>query len=458
MVARNLLTAKAIQAAKPASKEYTMGDGDGLFLRVLPSGKKTWILVYTHGKRRPKMALGDLEDVSLAAVRERAKLERQRLAVGDDPRVALIAKEAEHALKLAEMEAQAIGLAAQELTFRDMFKAWIENGVSRSDGNKSLSKAFEKHILPALGEKLVRELTETDVRDVLRKVGRDDGKGRTAVVLASGLRQMMRWAEKRKPWRPLLVDGNPADLVEPKEVVRIDYDLANECDRVLSAREICMLQTIVETLERKHANAPDRRVACRPLNPKTRLAMWIMLSTCCRVGELSMARWEHVDLDKGEWLVPRQNSKTKTEWMVFLSDFARRNFKALYALTGDTPWCFPSSDKESHMCVKTISKQIGDRQVQFKNRKTLKGRRNDNTLVLPGGAWTPHDLRRSGSTIMQSLGVVDGIRERCLNHVVGRKIGRVYGRYEFAAEKRKAWALLGQHLDKILGGKAVDAG
>lgn len=34
-----------------------------------------------------------------------------------------------------------------------------------------------------------------------------------------------------------------------------------------------------------------------------------MLSTTCRVGEMSMARWEHVDLAAGEWFIPKANVK-----------------------------------------------------------------------------------------------------------------------------------------------------
>jgi len=51
---------------------------------------------------------------------------------------------------------------------------------------------------------------------------------------------------------------------------------------------------------------------------------------------------------------------------------------------------------------------------------------------------------------MQSLGVPEHVRERCLNHVGGGKLGRVYGRYEFANEKREAWKRLGEFLDATL--------
>ena len=81
------------------------------------------------------------------------------------------------------------------------------------------------------------------------------------------------------------------------------------------------------------------------------------MSTCCRVGELSKARWEHIDFGAGEWLVPRENTKTKmNEWMVFLSPIAMRKFEALRALDAHSPWCFPAQSNEGFLDSKTIAK------------------------------------------------------------------------------------------------------
>ncbi len=91
----------------------------------------------------------------------------------------------------------------------------------------------------------------------------------------------------------------------------------------------------------------------------------------------------------------------KRDHFVYLSPFALRQFRALQARTGKTRWCFPGRDGESHVDVKSVSKQVGDRQHRFKQRKALRNRRNDNSLVLSGGEngeWTPHDLRRTGAT------------------------------------------------------------
>ena len=60
---RQLLNVKAIQSAKPRSKEYLLADGDGLFLRVFPTGRKTWIFMYSHRCRRRKLSIGDISDL-----------------------------------------------------------------------------------------------------------------------------------------------------------------------------------------------------------------------------------------------------------------------------------------------------------------------------------------------------------------------------------------------------------
>ncbi len=107
-----------------------------------------------------------------------------------------------------------------------------------------------------------------------------------------------------------------------------------------------------------------------------------------------------------------------------------------------------------HVDLKTVSKQVGDRQMRFKNRRPLKNRRNDDTLVLSGGAngeWTPHDLRRTAATMMQALGISLDVIDRCQNHVLlGSKVRRHYMHHDYAKEKREAWAKLGSRLDEIL--------
>lgn len=67
------LTATEINAAKPREKEYTLRDGDGLFLRITKNGSKIWLFDYYRpiSKKRTNMGFGTYPDLSLAAARQK---------------------------------------------------------------------------------------------------------------------------------------------------------------------------------------------------------------------------------------------------------------------------------------------------------------------------------------------------------------------------------------------------
>ncbi len=272
--------------------------------------------------------------------------------------------------------------------------------------------------------------------------------------ISSDIRQLFKWAEQRQPWRTLLSNGNPALLVDVNKLLSVDYQ--EERDRVLSAEEIRKLDKIIKEHEIAYEQAKNKRTAQRAINPRAQCAVWLCLSTICRIGELLMSRWEHVDFENRIWFIPRENVKgtrgKKNNHYVYLSDFSLKQFKRLQTLTGDTEWCFPSRDKKNHVCVKSVSKLIGDRQEQFKDRPNgLKGRRNDNTLVLGDEEWTLHDMRRTEATIMQKMGISLDIIDRCQNHIIrGSKVRRHYMKYDYAEEKQEAWERLGAQIEEIL--------
>jgi integrase len=251
------------------------------------------------------------------------------------------------------------------------------------------------------------------------------------------------------------------DLIEIKKIVSPDYDMDNERSRTLSANEIRELRDIFERSLSKYSAAPDRRKVLQSIELRMQHAIWIMLSTMCRVGETSMARWEHINWEARTWFIPKQNVKANLgNFTVYLSDFALDQFQQLHRVTGHSEWCFPAKDREGHICVKSISKQVGDHQMIFKKdkdgnpSKTTRSRPLDNSLVLSGGTtgnWTPHDMRRTGATLMQSLKVDLLIIDLCQNHVIpGSKTRRHYLHWEYEDEMREAWRRLGERLSLIL--------
>lgn len=408
-------------------------------------------------------ALGSWPKKSLANIR--AERDRLRVAVGEgiDPTAAKKAARIEKQAAIEATIAEAKRLAAENLTVADLFTEWLKDGVARQDHNAELTRRFTKDVLPSIGKKPLRTLTEKDILAMLRAV-RERGVNRYVVSLFADLNQMLAWGEKRKPWRGLMIDGNPAELVEVEKL--LDHDYQEERDRILTADEIRELRDIFERMEREYAALPpgQKYSGIRPLERKAQLALWICLGTLCRIGELLKAEWRHVDLNKGTWFLPAKNTKghrgRRQDHHVFLSIFALRQFKELHTLTGNTAYLFPATNHTGHVDLKSISKRVGDRQEQFKNRsKPLSGRRHDNTLVLSkgiNGEWTPHDLRRTGATMMQALGITLEIIDRCQNHLLGgSKVRRHYLHHDYAKEKTEAWRLLGERIDAILAADKV---
>ncbi len=441
------LTVRAIESAKPRSAPYKLMDGDGLQLRVASDGTKTWLVRYmldgTERQYRLPKTYREISGegfASLADAREQAAELRSLARRGIDYPVQL-----EQANKAEALRIDAERAASK--TVNDLFDAWLPT-TDRKDKGAELRRMFGRDVLPFVGNAAVKAVTEEEMKAVLSTiVGR--GSNRLAVMLLADLKQMYRWAERQKSWRKL-VEDNPVEGIKANKVTSDDYD-GSERTRTLSADEIRELAT---------------KLPLAGLTLRTRIACWIMLACCCRVGELIKAQWCHIDLEAGVWTIPKENAKNKTAHTVFLSEFALTCFKQLRESSTGV-WCYPDATDEAHVCIKSTTKQIRDRQMSAMNRKPMKKRSSKaDALILAGGEWVPHDLRRTGATMMQSLGVTPDVIERVLNHTEPDKLKRTYQTYDYAKEKREAWRLLGERLDllthsdttnviSIIGGKAA---
>lgn len=278
----------------------------------------------------------------------------------------------------------------------------------------------------------LRELEESHIRALLKPIS-DRGTNRTAVALLNNLRQMFGWSNGRKPWK-LLVDDPTANL-KPEDITQPGYKEV-ERDRVLSHDEIKSLV---------------RQLPAARLVKTTEYAIWIVLSCCTRIGETIMAEWKDIDLATGVWHIPEANTKGKAPaHTVYLSAFAIRRFEALKAITGASRWCFPNEDGTSHLNEKAPTKQIGDRQASLRASKPLINRsKGVSSLVLGSEKWTPHDLRRTGATLLQTVGVDQHVIERMMNHAEQNRMQRIYQQHDYADEQRDGWANLGALLDQL---------
>lgn len=307
----------------------------------------------------------------------------------------------------------------------------------RKDDGTEVIRSFERDVFPTLGNRPLSVIPKSTWAGLFD--GIKERAPRMAGRLFADLSQFLEWAVRRD-----YIEVSPLHKLKKSDIA----PAYKERERVLWVSKTDKPES--ELLELR-----DKLPAAK-LQRTTELALWLMLGTAARVGEVSRARWEHVNLDKRVWRIPSENAKNGEEHHVYLSDFALSLFKELHTLTGGTPWCYPADNKRDaegnpteHVCVKSIAKQVKDRQ----RTTPMKGRSKATaTLLLSGGEWTPHDLRRTAATIMGDRGVSVEIIERALNHVPD-KLTRTYQKSDRWPELQDAWNRLGQHLEWALNGK-----
>lgn len=434
------MTAKPGNNDKWLSEVAIWGHGS-LVARITPSGERLFYFRYSNssservtypigtysrngsegtmslaeaGQRAKELA--GLHKTGIRDIREHLTAEKVSRIAARDAEVVRLSSE-----KIAIEAEQARQAARKSVT--ELFEHWAKvDLINRKDKGAEVRRMFEKDVLPVLGSLAVADIKKSHIT-VVTDAMLARGVNRAAKIAFSLMRQMFRFAVDRD-----LIEYDPTASIRKAKIGGKDV----ERDRVLSDEEIRTLAKL----------APEAG-----LLPSTEAAIWIALSTCCRIGELLGARWEHLNLMKGSWLIPAENSKNGKPHSITLSPFAVRQFENVRAHNGNSAWCYPNTDDSGPVCSKTVTKQLGDRQRQPDQGTMSRRSAKAQALLLPGGKWTPHDLRRTGATVMTALGVLPEVAERCLNHTEENKVKRTYQRHSYTNEMSEAWNRLGAHLD-----------
>lgn len=430
-MATNILTSKALDALRienSKTKERYVADGGGLVVRVRGDKNKPlkdWFFSYTHNGKRSKLSIGKYPVIELAEAREIAAGHRKTLATGIDPKQKII----DDALaRDAEDKAKELALAKESarLTVRSLFDLWESlELINRKDLGREARRMFEKDVFPLIGELAVEDMRKAHIVQILDTMLARGIRRMVKLVLAL-MRQMFRFAQDRD-----LIENDPTASIRKakvggKDVVR---------ERHLKEPEIRDLAT----------RLPSARLLIT-----TECALWIMLSTCCRIGELCKAQWKNLNIDEATWYIPDTDSKSGKPHTIYLSPFALAQFKTLLTLKQSEVWIYPNTDKTNYVCTKSITKQLGDRQLA-EGKTRMSGRsKHGEALKLDGGKWTPHDLRRTGATTMGNLGIRPDVIEKCLNHTEENKMKKTYQHQSLIEEQKQAWEILGARLEILI--------
>ncbi|MFM0098732.1 tyrosine-type recombinase/integrase [Paraburkholderia nemoris] len=426
------LTVIELKALTLADIGQTIKDGGGLW-GVVRNGSAGGVSAafwyrYRMGDKSRDFTCGTWPKLSLKAIRAARDEARKLVANGVDPIEQAKTDKAQREAKAEQAKADAEA-ASNRLLVRGLFDRWVAADlVKRKDGGAETIRGFKKDVLPAIGNRYADEIRGADIMAVLDSVV-ERGAMRLANRLLAELRQMWGYGLVRE-----LVAIDCTASIEKKHVGGKEV----ERERTLSDAELKALPSALKT-----ADLLDGSVH----------ALYVALGTLARIGELIQAKKADIDLQARIWRIPKGNSKNTDANIVYLSDFAHWHMQKLMALSKSDIWLMPgrsNDEQETHVGLKSITKQVSDRQITFYDRPAHSKRtKQENALVLSDEKWTPHDLRRTGATLMQSLGVLPVVVDKCLNHRDQNRIRRTYQRYDYAKEKQQAWEILGVQLQAV---------
>ena len=276
-MAKELLTAKHVENAKPKNKAYRLRDGDGLFLYVPRSGVNAWQFRYKLSGVGQSATLGRADRITLAEARAMAEEARKQVAQG-------LHLTTEKRLNKARI------IAATAATFGEYAEAWVETENRRAqwtpDYREEVAASIKNH-LSDLALLPVAEITAAIAAPVLRR------RERRAPDMAKKVRQRLRGILDQAvedgliPYNPLPASRRHKGGTKRKHIPAL---LARtDVGHVLRAADVAELSRGV------------------------RRAHLLVAATVQRIGEVTPAEWAEFDLEKGTWAIPRSRMKRKDE-------------------------------------------------------------------------------------------------------------------------------------------------
>jgi hypothetical protein len=151
------LTGLKVKKMAPKKRRYEFLDGKGLYIRVMPSGTKSWVFRYLFEGRPRRMTLGGYPGVSLAVAREKHALAMQEVQRDVDP--GELAKAAKAKRKAAP-------------DFEDLLKEYWTHELGKTRSGQERRRLAEKDALPLWGHRNVADITRRDAVLLLDRVHR----------------------------------------------------------------------------------------------------------------------------------------------------------------------------------------------------------------------------------------------------------------------------------------------
>jgi integrase len=377
------LTDVAIRKARPTDKTRRLFDAGGLYLEIAPSGGKWWRLKYRIAGKEKRISLGTFPAVGLKEAREAREKAKADIAASRDP---------SELRQQARQEQQ----TNAERAFEPVARAWLKHRRSGwgAKTHGMIAASMENHVFPRIGSMPVDDVEPKVIRELVKTI-EATGAAETAGRIFQRIRAIYRYAIAHEltthdPTYPL----KPAEIFKPRQTRHRASLPQAEMPGFLAA------------------------LANYDGDPRTRMALELLILTAVRPGELRGIRYSEIDEKQALWRIPAARMKMKTEHLIPLSRQALELLATARPYSDNSGLVFPSP---------------------FYPGKPLSDGTLNSALVRLGykGLTTAHGFRTVFSTATNEAGWRADIIERQLAHEDRDEVRATYNRAQWLDDRRR---------------------
>ena len=389
------LSDTTLASLEPEDMDYRELDGNGLYFRVQPNGKKSWLFRYKKADGKWSwLGLGAYPMVGAANARKRAAELQEDATMGKEVQTKVTIKQKQ--------------IATTSMMFSTLMGDWLATKVNNWDEvtyDKAV-KSIHRHIIPEFGHRDYSQITPQEWLSFFKSLQNDLGIYTQIEKLTSYCRSSYNLAKFRGE-----ITSNPL------EGMTEFLDKGNRGN--MKHVELYELPELIQAI---------RTYASRPIA----IGLELLVLLFPRPSELREAVWDDFNLDQAEWIKPAEKTKTGIIHAVPLPKQAITLLRELQSFKTESDLLFPSRDSYERP-ISNMTFNVALNRLGYKNRQN------------------PHGFRHIASTAFNNKYSDKGqVVEACLGHI---KKG-VKGRYDKAQhfeeriEMMQWWA---DELDRMMG-------
>lgn len=392
------LTNTEVDKAKAQAKVSSLFDGDGLELKINPTGTKKWLFKYykPFTKKRTNLTFGEYPDISLADARKLRAKAKELLAKDIDPK--------EHKDNLSRQQKERI-----ENTLFNVAAKWFEVKKTEVTPDYAIDvwRSLELHVFDQLGKYPISEVTAPIAIKTVKPIA-EKGSLETVKRINQRLNEIMNYAVNTG-----LIHSNPligikAAFERPKKQ-NMPSIKPGELPKFMQALSIASIKIV------------------------TRYLIEWQLHTMVRPSEAAGAMWSEIDFDNKLWNIPAERMKKKRPHSIPLTEQSLNLLNAIKPISGHREHIFPADrNPRDHTNTQTANAAI--KRMGYKDK-----------LVA-------HGLRSLASTTLNEQGFDADLIEAALAHVDDNEVRRAYNRADYLKRRAKMMFWWSEHIERCATG------